>query len=176
LIINLNSGWICWLANRLDDAMAQVHKMIELEPRFFGAYWQMGAIYWAQGKPEEAIEAYKKSLSLNCNQITLGNLGFIYGAIGKRDEAQGVLNQLFEMKERQNVIALNLAKVYCGLDENDKAVEWLERAIEERNAELVYFELETKVGTTGGALGKSLKDPRIVELLRRVGLMSESPG
>ena len=172
LIINLNSGWINWLANRLDDAMAQVRKMIELEPKFFGAYWQMGAVYWAQGRVEEAIEAYEKSLSLNCNQIILGNLGYIYGAIGKRDEAQSVLNQLFEMKKRQNVLALNLAKVYSGLGENDQTFEWLERAIEERNAELVYLELATKVGTTGGGLGISITDPRIAGLLRREGLMS----
>lgn len=76
------------------------------------------------------------------------------------------------MKKQQNVIALNLAKVYSGLGEKDKTVEWLERAIEERNAELVYFELETKVGTTGSALGKSITDPRIAVLLRREGLMS----
>jgi Flp pilus assembly protein TadD len=52
------------------------------------------------------------------------------------------LIQLFEMKKRQNVIALNLAKVYSGLGENDKAVEWLERAIKERDAELVYSSWE----------------------------------
>jgi adenylate cyclase len=172
LIIKLHSGWVYFLANRLDDAMAQVQKMLELEPNFFGAYWQMGAIYWMQGRSEEAIKAYEKSLSLNRNQITLGELGYIYGATGKRDEAQGMLNQLFEMKKRRNVNALNLAKVYSGLGENDKAVEWLERAIEERNAELVLIELETKIGTTGGALRKTITDSRIVELLRREGLIS----
>lgn len=154
LIINLHSGWIYWLANRPNDAMAQVRKMLELEPNFIGAYWQMGAIYWMQGRSDEALEAYEKSLSLNSNQITLGELGHIYGAMGMRDEAHGVLNQLFGMKKRQNVNAINLAKVYSGLGENDKAVEWLERAIEERNGELVLIEWETKVGTIRGALGK----------------------
>lgn len=171
LYVNFNAAWIYWFDKRFDEAVAHVRKMIEVEPNFFGAHWQMGAIYWAQGKIEEALEAYQKSLSLNFNQHVLGSLGFIYGSVGKRDEAEGVLNQLLEMKKQQNVNALNLVRVYVGLDEIDKALEWLERAVEERNSMLVLLEREIEIGSLG-PLGKGIKGTRVEALLRREGLIS----
>jgi tetratricopeptide (TPR) repeat protein len=167
-----NAGFIFWFDNRLDEATSQVQKMIELEPKFFGAYWLMGAIYWLQGKNEETLEAYQKSLSLNFNQIVLGSLGAFYGALGRRDEAQRVLNQLLEMRKQQNVNALNVVRVYLGLGEIDKALEWLERAVEERNGLLAFMEREIEVGSMGAYLQKAATDTRIIELLRREGLLS----
>lgn len=167
---NLNVGWTYWFANQWEDTLAQGRKLAELEPNYFGAHWLLGALYWAQGNYEEAIRAHQKSLSLNRNLVALGMLGALYGIVGKRDEAQGVLSQLLEMRERQNV-AFHIARVYSGLGVNDKALEWLERAVAKRNMELVFLETETKVGA-GGVTGKSITDPRITELLRRAGLIS----
>ena len=169
---NFNAGWIYWCANRLDDAMTQARKMIELEPNFFGAYWLMGALYWLQGKHEEALEAHQKALSLNLHQMILGAIGGIYRALGKRDEAQRVLNQLLEMRKQQSVNALSVVLVYLGLGEIDKVLEWLEIAIEERNGPLAYIETEIEVGSMGVNFEKASKDPRIMELLRREGLIS----
>jgi hypothetical protein len=62
--------------------------------------------------------------------------------------------------------------VYSGLNDNDKVVEWSERAVEERNGELVYLALQAKVGTRRvGTLGESIKDPCVWEVLQRAGLM-----
>ena len=171
LQVRLNAGFLYWFGNRLDEAMVQVQKMIELEPKFFAAYWLMGAIYWLQGRHEDAIECYQKSLSLNLNQHVLGGLGSIYGTLGKMDEALGVLNQLLEMKKHQNVNAFQLVRVYGGLGEIDKTLEWLERAFEERNSLLVFLEREIEIGSMG-PLKEMIKDTRLEGLLRCEGLIS----
>jgi len=171
LQVRLNAGFLYWFGRRLDEAMGQVHKMIELEPKFFAAYWLMGAIYWLQGRHEDSIECYQKSLSLNVNQLVLGSLGSIYGTVGKRDEALGVLNQLLEMKKQQNVNAVHLVRVYGGLGEIDKALECLERAVEERNSQLVFLEREIEIGSMA-PLKEMMKDTRVEGLLRREGLIS----
>lgn len=168
---HLNMGWIYWFADRQDDTLEQVRMMLEMEPNYFGAYWVMGAAYAALERYDECIEATQKALTLGWNQITFGNLGMMYGVIGKRDEARQVLEQLLELRKQQSIYAYTIARVYSGLGENDKVLEWLERGIAERNMELVFHEVETKIGTKN-ILGTSMNDPRVVELLRRVGLIS----
>lgn len=54
----------------------------------------------------------------------------------------------------------------------DKTLEWLERFVGERNAELVAISLEMKIGGERGAMGKGATDPRMSKLRRSAGLMS----
>jgi serine/threonine-protein kinase len=169
LFLNLNVGWIYLFAGRLGDTLAQVRRMIEIEPNFNGAYWQMGMVHLLEGRYQEAREEYRKAVALGSYPTTLSILGVACARLGKRDEAIDVLNQLLEMKQQQPVAAFDIARVYGGLDENDKTFEWLEKAIEERNGELVFLNLETKIGT-GDMFGKDIRrDPRFAELVRRVG-------
>lgn len=60
----------------------------------------------------------------------------------------------------------NIALVYGGLNENNKAFEWLEQAYQQRNGELVYFKLHAELGTVG-LWGKDFRADRRLE---RIGL------
>ncbi|HEX8845464.1 MAG TPA: tetratricopeptide repeat protein [Pyrinomonadaceae bacterium] len=171
LLVNLQVGWVYWYAHRVDEALGQARKIIEIEPGFQSAYWLMGAIYLSKGMYEESVEAYQKSFALgNSNPIVLAIQGIAYGIMGNRDQALRVLNQLLETRERQHLSAFNIARVYSGLGEDDQAFAWLEKALEERNGELVFLKAETEIGT-GDLWGRSFrKDPRLPDLLRRMGL------
>ncbi len=170
LFLNLNVGWIYLFADRLDDTLAQVRRMIEIEPAFNGAYWQLGMVYLLEGRYEEAREEYRKAVALGSYPTTLSILGVACARLGKRDEAIEIVNQLLEMKQQQPVAAFDIARVYGGLDENDQTFEWLEKAIAERNGELVFLNLETKIGT-GDMFGKDIRrDPRFPDILRRIGM------
>jgi serine/threonine protein kinase/Tfp pilus assembly protein PilF len=173
LFLNLNVGWIYLFADRLGDTLAQVRRMIEIEPNFNGAYWQLGMVHLLKGRYEEAREEYRKAVALGSYPTTLSILGVACARLGKRDEAFDVLNQLLEMKQQQPVAAFDIARVYGGLDENDKTFEWLEKAVAERNGELVFLNLETKIGT-GDMFGKDIRrDPRFQVILRRIGVPTD---
>lgn len=74
------------------------------------------------------------------------------------------------MRERQYASAFNIARVYAGLGDNDKAFEWMGRAVEECNGELVFLKRYVEVGA-GLYFGESFsKDPRYPDILRRAGL------
>ncbi len=62
LLANIFLGWIYLLINRPNNALAQVKKMIEIEPRYYAIYWLEGSIYLAGGMLEKAVAAYEKSL------------------------------------------------------------------------------------------------------------------
>ncbi len=173
LFLNLNVGWIYLFAGRLGDTVAQVRRMIEIEPNFNCAYWQMGMVHLLKGRYEEAREEYRKAVALGSYPTTLSILGVACARLGERDEALDVLNQLLELKQRQPVAAFDIARVYGGLDDNDKTFEWLEKAIEERNGELVFLNLETKIGT-GDMFGKDIRrDPRFQDILLRIRMPAD---
>ncbi|MBA3767411.1 MAG: tetratricopeptide repeat protein, partial [Acidobacteria bacterium] len=168
LVTNLYMGWIYYFADRAEDALDQVKKMVEIEPRFHGAYWLKGTVYLTRGKYEEAVEALELTQKLGGNPIAKGYLGCAYARAGKREEALGVLNQLLAMREQQHSEAFTIARVYGALGEKDKVFEWLAKAIDERNGEMVLFDAGSKI-ERGNIWGENFRtDPRFAELLRRI--------
>lgn len=168
LLTIMQVGWTFVSGNLLDDALRMSDAMIEVEPNFFGAYWLLGAVKLGQGEYSEAIEALQKSLALAPNLLALSQLGSAYGTIGKRDEALAVLNQLMEMSAQCYVAPYNIARIHSGLGDNDRAFEWLEKAFEEHNGEMVFLRGELENGT-GDTFGKSISsDPRLPGLLKRI--------
>jgi serine/threonine-protein kinase len=170
LVTNLYMGWIYFFADRPEDVLRQVGKMIEIEPRFHGAYWLQGSVSLIQGKYTEAVEALEMAQKLGGNPIARGYLACAYARAGRREEAIEVLNQLLAMRESHHSEAFTIARVYGALGDQDKLFEWLERAIDERNGELVLFDVGSKV-EKGNIWGENFRtDPRFPELLRRIQL------
>jgi serine/threonine-protein kinase len=170
LVMNNQVAGIYWLANRLDDALDLSRKIIEIEPSYFIAYWMMGGIYLSKGMHEEAKKAYEQSVIQGGTNMVLSSLGCTYAVMGRQGQALDILNRLLELRKHQYVHALDIARVYMGLGDNDLALEWLEKACDERNGEMVFLNEIARVGS-GAAFGEGIrKDPRFGDLLRRAGL------
>ena len=60
-------------------------------------------------------------------------------------------------------VKLCLALIYAGLDERDRAIEWLQTAVDKQVSELIYMKVDPY-------LDKLRPDPRFAELLRQVKL------
>ena len=76
-----------------------------------------------------------------------------------------VLEELKELSKRSYVPPYDFAVVYAGLHEKDQALEWLQKAYEDRSAYLVYLNVEP--------IWDDLRsDPRFTDLLRRMRLVS----
>jgi hypothetical protein len=64
---------------------------------------------------------------------------------------------------KRYVSPYNIAVVYVGLGEKDRAFEWLDKAVAERSPQLVML-------NRPGEMDRLRSDPRFAELKRRVGL------
>ena len=74
------------------------------------------------------------------------------------------------MRERQYAAPFNIARVYAGLGLEDDAFEWMGKAIDEHDADLVFLKRYVEAGA-GLYLGKNFcADSRYHRILRRAGL------
>jgi tetratricopeptide (TPR) repeat protein len=115
-----------------------------------------------KGRYEESIAEYQKAIkSSERTSAILGLLGHVYAVSGKRTEALKILNEMKEMSKQKYVSPYDLAIVYVGLGEKDRAMEQLNHAYEEQSGWIIYLKVEP-------FFDPLRSDPRFQDLLRRV--------
>jgi tetratricopeptide (TPR) repeat protein len=62
-----------FMIGRYDESLADINKVLDLEPRHFGALSGRGMIYEAQQKWGDALEAFREALKINPNMTAVKN-------------------------------------------------------------------------------------------------------
>src|SRR5438477_2461021 len=160
-------GYYYLAAGRYDDSVAQFKKTLELDPTDPWLHCMLGWAYARQGAYAQAIGESEKTGAWVSpvtaeNQFFAAGLGWIYALAGRRSDALTVLAQLKELDKHAFVDQYNVAMIYVGLGDRDKAFAALDRAYSH---------------STSGVFLKSdpfwngvSSDPRYVALLCRMGL------
>jgi TolB-like protein/Tfp pilus assembly protein PilF len=152
------------LARRVDEAIAECRRTIELDPAFAVAYDVLGGALASKGLYNEAVPEMEKAVALSRGAaMSLANLGNVRARMGQRDEARRILQRLADTAKERYTPALAFAMVHVGLGENDQALNWLEKAYEERFNRLAYLRREP-------VWDPLRSDPRFLDLLRRINL------
>ena len=148
----------------VDAADKTCQRMIELDPTFWAIYQTLVWVKVKQGKFEDALNAAQKSVELsNRANAALSQLGHSYGLLGRREEAMSVIRELETKFENKTADAKDIAVVYTGLGDKDKAFEWLEKAFAYRSFHLTTLNIEPLFDPLHD-------DPRWSDLKRRVGI------
>ncbi|MBA2301052.1 MAG: protein kinase [Acidobacteria bacterium] len=142
---------------RYEEAIGYAHKALDLDRGHPAAYHNLALDYQELGRFDEAIEAY-----LRLGRPT-GNLGHAYAQAGRTREARAVIAQLEERYAKDRLGAGDIAQVYSGLGEIDRAFEWLERWSQTSVGGPITF----KVAPVWDPLRS---DPRFTTLLKKYGL------
>ena len=95
--------------------------------------------------------------------VDLARLGCTYGRVGKRTEAERVLAELTERSKQKYVAPFYFAMVWVGLGEKEKALDWLERAYQERDPGLRVIKVDPMFNSIR-------REPRFINILRGMGL------
>jgi len=140
LEVRMFSGLLFFIMRQSDNAIEQFNKILEMEPNYYIAYGFAALAYANMGMYKEAFAEAKKVLDLlGPNNETLSTLGIIYAMEGKEDKAKGILDELLELEKQRYVQPSYIASIYGYLGEMDKAFEWLEKAYEERDQQMIYL-------------------------------------
>jgi TolB-like protein/DNA-binding winged helix-turn-helix (wHTH) protein/Flp pilus assembly protein TadD len=164
LIINNDYGDTSYYSRRYDQAVAQYKKTVELEPRFALAHQGLGRVYAEQKRYDEAIAEFNQAMEISGRRPgLLALLGYAYGMSGRKTEAERILHELKSLGERQSVLPFNFTRVYIGLNDQKKAMEWMEKNFKERQYALIILGVEPAYD--------SLRDePRFQEMLKELKL------
>jgi DNA-binding winged helix-turn-helix (wHTH) protein/TolB-like protein/Tfp pilus assembly protein PilF len=164
LDINTVVGRIFYLSRRYDQSIDAYRKVIDLDPYYARAYTRLGMTYAVKGAFTDAIREFGESERLaGADPYLDGLLGYARARSGNTVKAREVLEQLIRRSRRENVPAYSMALVYIGLGERDKALEWLDKAFQDRSTYLVYAKIDP-------LLDPVRSDPRFAALLHRMGL------
>lgn len=166
-IIEGNIGNHLYYTRRYDLAMEHFRKMLEMEPDFYGTHTNLGGVYEQKGMYGEAISEFEKALALDDNLPTRAWLGHAYALAGRRAAAHEVIGELQERSRSRYISPYDIAVIYVGLGDAGQAFAWLEKAYEDRSDSLVWLKVDPRLDGIRG-------DPRLTDLMERVGLPSEN--
>ncbi|MGH9755266.1 MAG: protein kinase domain-containing protein [Blastocatellia bacterium] len=163
-IINAHPAWINYLSRNAEGAIREARQTLKLEPNFFPAHRYLALGYDLQGKYNEAVAEFQKVVSLSPRSTLIKSvLGYAYAKAGKREEALRVIDELQRSPGERRVSPFHFALVHIGLGENDRAIELLDKAYDERTERLVWLRADPRFDPLR-------QDPRFIELLTRMGL------
>ena len=164
LVSGMILSWILYFARRYDESIQWARRTLDLDPDYATAHRILGWSLEETGNHDEAIVAHERASFLTEGQSNFsGQLGRAYALAGRTGEAREVLKSLLELSERVYVSSLDIAIIYSALGDNGLALDWLERAHEERADHLPYIRVHPR-------LDPLRDEPRFKRVLEDMGL------
>jgi len=143
LIINADYGGMFYYSRRYDQAVAQYKKTLDLDPRFAVAHSELGRVYAEQERYDEAIAEQNRAMEISGRSpALLALLGYAYGKSGRKIEAERILRELEDLNKQKAVLPHSFVRVYIGMNEKKKAMEWMEESFKQHQAGLIVLGIE----------------------------------
>lgn len=164
-----------WLAEVLryygeTDASIRIHlETLSSFPDFFLAHYHLAFSYIDARRFADADRHREQAVALSHeNSLTLSLQGILQAAMGNDAGVLQTLNYLLKMKREKYISSANIASVYAAMKNEEKALEWLETGLTERDPNLTWIKFDREF--------EFLKpNPRFQDLLRAVGLIDGKP-
>ncbi len=148
----LNKGIDLFNKNKIDEALVEFLKALEIESNNTAVRNWMGAAYQRQNKHKEAIEIYEQVVQLDPDYAEAhNNLAFSYQSTQDYEKAESEYKRALELKPAMLQARLNLATV---LQKEKK----YDEALKEYEAVLKADPSKTECYLFMGDLAKDLKD------------------
>jgi TolB-like protein/Flp pilus assembly protein TadD len=158
-------GMILYLAHRYDEALAVLRQGVEIDPTHYVLHLRMGLVYQQKRLPKRAIAAMQQAVTLSEGGTeALAALAQSYASAGDDSAARKIVSEL-SGSEKRYVSPYNIARIYGSLAEPDRALEWLEKAYEEHNPDLIEVTREPTLQCVHA-------NSKFRELTRRIGWSS----
>ncbi len=162
-----DKGRLYYYTRRYDEAAALCRKALDLDSGFYPAIVTLGDTLLQKKMYQEAIANYRNAVDLSHGMgLMRALLANAYAASGNGGAAQKMLDELLTATGNRPIPAFDVAVVYMGMGQRDKAFEWLEKAYQERFYRLVYIGVDP-------LFDPLRSDERFKDLLRRIGLPFE---
>lgn len=154
----------CYLyARKYEQGRYHLDRAIAMNPTAEESYRIQGLLLTFQKQYEAAERVLREALALasECGTTTKATLAYSLAMAGDPSYAKRVAEEFVERHKSEYVSSVDLAVVHIAIGEKQKALDWVERAIDERRGWAAYLRVHPLVD--------SLRDePRFDELVKRM--------
>jgi serine/threonine protein kinase/Flp pilus assembly protein TadD len=161
LIVNLS--YLYYLQRQYDLALEQARKALEIDPNFVVAHDYLGAAYLQKKQYAEALAEFRTCRQLDEVPWYLARLAAAEAVAGNTGTARTLLQELEALASKRYVTPECRFLVYVGLNDKDRAFEWLEKMVDVRSQYPLRLEVQPDFDNLRA-------DPRYAEWLRRLKL------
>ena len=160
---NAMYGQYFYLTGQDEQAVLQLKKTLAMQADYPPVHEFLGMAYEQEGRTDEAIAEMKKAIDLSEGKYGLGSLGHLYAKVGRRTDAQKMLQSIAEESKSAYISPYQLAIVHAGLGEKEKAIDELEKAYAERSLAAYLLRFDPR-------LNNLRSEPRFQDFVRHIGL------
>ncbi|MBI1796716.1 MAG: protein kinase [Candidatus Eisenbacteria bacterium] len=162
-VIGASVADILYFERRYDEAIEQLRRVLELDPAFLLVHPDLGRAYAQAGDFDRAIAEFEQAATLAGGLPgSSAGLAHTLAVAGRRDEARAMLPALEARVRTGRMNPYAIATVLTGLGDLDAALDWMERAFEQRDGGLVWLQVHPRLDPLRG-------HPRFAALAARMG-------
>jgi TolB-like protein len=159
VVINVVEAQVLFYQRQYDPALAQLTKMLEMDPSFPPTYWTLAHIYEAMGKQDEACRNMLKTFDLGSgHQTWFAELEKVRVRSGWREASQQWVRGILDPRAPGYVQPYDLVEAYVNLGRDEDAIMWLRKAAEARDVEIVFLKVDPR-------FDRLRADPRFQEIV-----------
>lgn len=167
LTLNTVLGLPFFYEGYYEQSLAQFRSTLEMDQSFAQAHYYLASTLVQLGRYDEAIEEFKTVRSAEYWQQSSALLCHAYARAGKRAEARAIIDELNGAAQQKYISPYLYATCYCGLDEPDKVLDYLETALNEQASWMVFLAIDPY-------LNKLRSEPRFKLLLQKLRLQTHT--
>jgi tetratricopeptide (TPR) repeat protein len=164
LIINTHLGLVYYFGHRYEESINECKKTVALDPTFFVAHRYMGLSYAQLGMHKEALASFEQAVKAsNRSPLMRAEYAYALALSGDATRAQTELGELIEISKQKYLSAYHIAAIYVALNDTPHALEWLDKASQDRADWMVYLKVDPRFNNLHS-------DQKFIELLGRMNL------
>jgi tetratricopeptide (TPR) repeat protein len=157
-------GYVHYNAGDLQRASAEFSDILAVEQDYAAAHYGLGETYLCLNRPDEAIAEFERAIQLaGRGTVIISLLAHAYGLTGRVGECKQLIAELEDRVAVGHGSELCVGSAYAGLDDRDKAFEWWDLGVRERDPQMIYL-------TGATLLDRYKSDHRFKDLLEKMGL------
>jgi adenylate cyclase len=120
------------------EAITEYQRAIKIyEPVILYIHADLGLAYVFDGMGQKGIEELEFAhRNLKIMASFSGQLGYAYASQGRTEDANRILSELLGRSDLGDSLSTAIAQIYIGLGNRDRAFEWLNKAVMQRDGNL----------------------------------------
>jgi TolB-like protein/Flp pilus assembly protein TadD len=167
LIIRADIADAFCVSHLYDEAVEQSKKALDMDPNFAVGHYELGQALQHKHMHDEAIVEFQRAIELSGRSGAFdSNLGYAYAVSGRKEEALKIVNDLEAGHDQNPSSDADIALIYVGLGDHDRAMISLNKAYEARFKASILLR---------PAFDPLRSDARFQDLLHRIGLPQAAP-